>query len=103
MTLRKTSAAGHARSTAARTTLAQVVQGLADAIALSVAISSLAFADTRQVPAFETLDRNADQRLSRSEASYDRRFAEVFANCDQDGDGFVDRAEYEQAIRSASI
>jgi hypothetical protein len=83
--------------TAARATLAQVAQGLADAVALSVAISSIAFATPRQPPPFASLDRNADERLSRSEASYDRTLAEIFASCDLDGNGFVDRDEYARA------
>jgi hypothetical protein len=85
------------RMTAARATLAQVAQGLADAVALSVAISSIAFATPRQPPPVASLDRNADERLSRSEASYDRTLAEIFASCDLDGNGFVDRDEYARA------
>lgn len=91
------------RMTAARATLAQVAQGLADAVALSVVISSIAFASPRQPPPFESLDRNADERLSRSEASYDRTLAEIFAFSDLDGDGFVDRDEYARATRNTFI
>lgn len=91
------------RMTAARATLAQVAQGLADAVALSVAISSFALAGPRQPPPFESLDRNADERLSRSEAGYDRTLAEIFAFSDLDGNGFVDREEYARAMRSTLI
>lgn len=87
----------------ARTTLAQVAQGLADAVALSVAISSIALAHPRQPPPFEVLDRDADQRLSRSEASHNRTLAEIFAFTDVDGDGFVDRGEYARATGSTFI
>jgi hypothetical protein len=45
-------------------------------------------------PSFDTLDRNSDDRLSRTEASLDRRFAEMFAYRDTDGDGFVSRTEF---------
>lgn len=88
------------RMTLGRATLAQVAQGLTDAVALSVAISSIAFAGPRQPPPFDALDRNADERLSRSEASYDRTLAEIFASSDLNGDGFVDRDEYARAIRN---
>ena len=91
------------RMTAARATLAQVAQGLADAVALSVAISSIAFASPWHPPPFESLDRNADERLSRSEAGYDRALAEIFASSDLDGDGFVNREEYLRATRSTFI
>lgn len=52
------------------------------------------------VPAFDTLDRNGDDRLSRSEAGYDRLFSAIFATSDSDADGFVSRAEYAAAVES---
>jgi EF hand domain-containing protein len=54
------------------------------------------------VPAFDSLDRNGDNRLSRSEAGYDRLFSAIFATSDGDGDGFVSRAEYAAAIESVT-
>lgn len=53
-------------------------------------------------PTFESLDRNADNRLSRSEASYSRLLSAIFATSDADGDGFVSRAEYERAVASSA-
>ena len=44
-------------------------------LAFSVAVPALADADESPgvaAPAFESLDRNADNRLSRTEAGYDR-------------------------------
>jgi len=43
---------------------------------------------------FVSLDRNGDQRISRSEAGFDRKLSETFAELDTDGDGFVSAAEF---------
>ncbi|WP_157995217.1 EF-hand domain-containing protein [Peristeroidobacter soli] len=48
-------------------------------------------------PAFATLDRNGDHRLSRSEAGFDRWLSDTFAELDTDGDGFVSMAEFNAA------
>jgi hypothetical protein len=55
------------------------------------------------IPAFEALDRNADRRLSRSEAGFDRLFAEIFVACDEDGDGYVTPAEYAMGTGKAPV
>lgn len=49
---------------------------------------------TASVATFESLDRNSDHRVSRSEAGYDRRLSETFAYADVDGDGFLSKVEY---------
>ena len=71
---------------------------LAAAVALAAcAVSALAVAQTAApnvVPTFESLDRNADDRLSRTEAGYNRLLTEIFVTSDVNGDGFVSRAEY---------
>ncbi|HKU16345.1 MAG TPA: EF-hand domain-containing protein [Steroidobacteraceae bacterium] len=43
---------------------------------------------------FESLDRNGDQRLSKSEASSDEQVADKFAALDSDSDGYVTKDEY---------
>jgi hypothetical protein len=43
---------------------------------------------------FATLDRNRDDRISRSEAGFDRVMSQTFAEIDTDGDGFVSPAEF---------
>lgn len=43
---------------------------------------------------FESLDRNADQRLSQQEAQSDENVAGKFAALDVDGDGYVTKREY---------
>jgi len=73
-------------------------------LALCLAAAGVALADgpaNSVAPTFESLDRNSDNRLSRSEASYNRLLAEVFATSDVDGDGFVSRAEYERVTYAA--
>ncbi|HEY6642052.1 EF-hand domain-containing protein [Povalibacter sp.] len=50
-----------------------------------------------QMPAFELLDRNGDNRLSRTEAGYNRQLLDIFVDSDVDGDGFVTRSEFESA------
>jgi Ca2+-binding EF-hand superfamily protein len=52
---------------------------------------------TAAVGTFTALDRNGDQRISRSEAGFDRVMSEVFAEIDADGDGYVSSAEYAAA------
>lgn len=51
---------------------------------------------------FATLDRNGDQRISRSEAGFDRKLSETFADLDTDGDGFVSAAEFDAAEKDAT-
>ncbi len=55
------------------------------------------------VPTFESLDRNGDRRLSRTEAGYNRLLSAIFVSSDTDGDGFVSRAEYEAATGNAEL
>jgi hypothetical protein len=49
---------------------------------------------TKAIPAFETLDRNSDGQISRTEAGYDRQLSKGFAFLDTNGDGFLSREEY---------
>lgn len=43
---------------------------------------------------FATLDRNADNQLSKTEAGVDRKLSDLFAYVDSNGDGFISREEY---------
>jgi hypothetical protein len=43
---------------------------------------------------FKSLDRDSDQRLSKSEAANDRSLARTFAYLDADGDGYLTMREY---------
>jgi hypothetical protein len=44
---------------------------------------------------FESLDRNSDQQISRSEAKESDRLAKEFAKADLNGDGQLSHEEYE--------
>ena len=74
-------------------------------LALCLALPVIALAQENPnlaVPTFESLDRNADNRLSRSEAAYSRLLSDIFVVCDTDGDGFVSRSEYEATTSTTS-
>jgi hypothetical protein len=43
---------------------------------------------------FKSLDRDTDQRLSKTEASGDKMLTEHFAAIDADSDGFLSQREY---------
>ena len=43
---------------------------------------------------FKALDRDSDQRLSKSEAAKDKSLARTFAYLDADGDGYITLREY---------
>jgi hypothetical protein len=46
---------------------------------------------------FEALDRNSDQRLSKTEAAADDTVSSQFAALDANADGYVNRGEYARA------
>ncbi len=81
----------------------------ATALAVPLALGSLAaFADEGKTPApatptsqggsFDTLDANKDGRISMPEASADPKLVEIFSTADKNGDGYLDAAEYANAI-----
>ena len=51
-------------------------------------------AKTAVVSTFESLDKNGDERISRTEAGMDKPLSNIFATADTDGDGYVSKAEY---------
>jgi hypothetical protein len=57
----------------------------------------------RAIASFDALDRNADRRLSRSEAGFDRVLAAIFADSDVDGDGYLTPSEYARATGGAPV
>lgn len=52
-----------------------------------------------QERSFESLDRNGDHQISRTEAGVERHLSEDFAYIDTDGDGYISPAEYAARTR----
>jgi len=64
-----------------------------------VALGAAAAADQDKSPAgadamFKALDKDGDQRLSKSEVAKDKTLMEHFAALDTDGDGYLTTREY---------
>jgi hypothetical protein len=72
-----------------------------------IAAALLAFAaqadDTKDKPkdtgmkssaTFESLDKNADSQISKTEASADSKLSDNFAALDTNGDGYLSKAEF---------
>lgn len=49
---------------------------------------------------FDSLDKNADQQISRTEAAGEKMLSDSFASIDTNGDGYISKSEY--AARSKS-
>jgi Ca2+-binding EF-hand superfamily protein len=84
-----------------------VLTAIAGTVYLLAAGSVLANDDTKRkiasADSFAAVDRNGDNRISRSEAGFDRRLSETFAEIDTDGDGFVSIAEFTAATDQTRI
>lgn len=72
---------------------------IASALAITSAVTS-AMADDkeksmdREETTFKALDRDSDQRLSKSEATGDKMLTDHFATIDADSDGYLTKREY---------
>ncbi|MBB6092842.1 hypothetical protein HNQ60_001720 [Povalibacter uvarum] len=51
---------------------------------------------------FDSIDRNADRRISRTEAGYYKYLIDRFASIDTDGDGFISREELYASFTASS-
>jgi len=49
---------------------------------------------TTVTAAFESLDKNADQQISKTEAASDKAVADSFAAADSNGDGYLNKSEF---------
>ena len=54
----------------------------------------------KAVASFESLDKNADRQISRTEAGPDRALSNGFAFLDANGDGFLSPEEYAARTQS---
>jgi hypothetical protein len=50
--------------------------------------------DTSMTATFESLDKNADQQISKTEAAADKRLSDSVAAADTNGDGYVSKSEF---------
>ena len=50
--------------------------------------------DMKSSATFESLDKNADSQISKTEASADSKLSDTFATLDTNGDGYLNKAEY---------
>lgn len=49
---------------------------------------------------FESLDKNADTQLSKTEAAADKTLSDSFAAADTNGDGYLSKTEYTARTKS---
>ena len=50
--------------------------------------------------AFDSLDKNTDQQISKTEAAGDQALADSFASADANGDGYLNKSEFAARPRS---
>jgi EF hand len=66
-------------------------------------VSFGAFAgETATTMSFESLDKNADQKLTASEAMPDKALSDSFAKADTNKDGYISRAEFDAYTKKKS-
>jgi hypothetical protein len=84
------------------------VMNVTKSIALLAAalLSTAAIADDKSMKSadqkFDSLDRNKDSAISKTEASKDEMLTVKFASVDTDGDGYVSKAEYTAKLSDRS-
>lgn len=49
---------------------------------------------------FNSLDKNADQQISRTEAAADKALSDNFASIDTNGDGYINKSEFAARTKS---
>lgn len=49
---------------------------------------------------FDSLDKNGDAQLSKTEAAADKSLADSFAAADSNGDGYLSKTEFEARTKS---
>lgn len=66
--------------------------------AASMFSTALMAADSQRAATFESLDKNADQQISKSEAQGNKALADGFASADANGDGYLNKSEYQMSV-----
>lgn len=59
--------------------------------------TALMAGDPQHTATFGSLDKNADQQISKSEAQGDKALADSFASADTNGDGYLNKSEFQTA------
>ncbi|MET0986486.1 MAG: EF-hand domain-containing protein [Steroidobacteraceae bacterium] len=59
--------------------------------------TALMAGDQQHATTFESLDKNADQQISKSEAQGDKMLSDSFASADANGDGYLNKTEFKSA------
>ncbi|HKQ83136.1 MAG TPA: EF-hand domain-containing protein [Steroidobacteraceae bacterium] len=69
------------------------------AVALLAAglFSTALMAGDQHASTFESLDKNSDQQISKSEAQGDKMLSDSFASADSNGDGYLSKTEFKAA------
>ena len=79
---------------------AALADGLADGEKTTMpAPATTAPSTTAVTAAFESLDKNADQQISKTEAASDKAVSDAFAAADANGDGYLNKSEF-SAVKS---
>jgi hypothetical protein len=50
--------------------------------------------DKHAAATFDSMDKNADQQISKTEAAADKKLADGFASMDSNGDGYLSKSEF---------
>ena len=56
--------------------------------------------DTKATATFESLDKNADSQISKTEAASDKMLSDSFAAADSNGDGYLSKSEFTALSKS---
>ncbi|HMN44862.1 MAG TPA: hypothetical protein PKE27_09830 [Povalibacter sp.] len=56
--------------------------------------AAIAGGDKHAAATFESLDKNADQQISKTEAAADKHVNDWFAAADTNGDGYLSKSEF---------
>lgn len=76
------------------------VLGAAALACTGVFASETSQTTAKAIAKFETLDKNSDRQISRTEAGPDRALSNGFAFLDANGDGFLSPEEYAARTKS---